>query len=65
VQGLNERKHKNHARGKEMYRRQRTNQLKIDDFMLPFGGKLKADNKWVKLAELMPWDEIDNKYKEG
>lgn len=48
-----------------MYRRQHTNQLKIEDFMLPFGGKLKADNQWVKLAELMPWDDIDNKYKES
>ncbi len=48
-----------------MYRRQHTDQLKIEDFILPFGGKLKADNQWVKLAELMPWDEIDNKYKEG
>lgn len=50
---------------KKMYRRQRTNQIKIDDFMLPFGGKLNADNQWVKLADLMPWDEIDNKYREG
>lgn len=41
-----------------MYRRQRTNQMTIEDFMLPFGGKLKADNQWIKLAELMPWDEI-------
>jgi transposase, IS5 family len=48
-----------------MYRRQRTNQMNIDDFILPFGGKLKADNQWIKLAELMPWDEIDKKYKES
>ena len=49
---------------KEMYRRQRTNQMTIEDFMLPFGGKLNADNQWIKLAELMPWDEIDKKYRE-
>ena len=50
---------------KRMYRRQRTNQMSIEDFMLPFGGKLNADNKWIKLAELMPWDEIDKKYRES
>lgn len=46
-----------------MYRRQR-NQTTIEDFKLPFGGKLNADNQWVKLAELMPWNEIDKKYRE-
>ena len=46
----------------EMYRRQRTNQLTLDDFILPFNGKLNAENQWVKLSELMPWDEIEEEY---
>lgn len=30
--------------------------------MLPFGGKLDAGNQWVRLAKIMPWDEIDKEY---
>lgn len=32
---------------------------------MPFGGKLRADNRWVKLAELMPWDFIEDIYAEN
>lgn len=28
------------------------------DFYLPFGGKLSTDNRWVKLASIVPWDEL-------
>lgn len=38
------------------------NQLTIDDFILPFSGKLRADNRWVKLAQLIPWEKIEIKY---
>lgn len=27
-----------------------------------FGGKLRSDNRWVILADLIPWDEIEEKY---
>ena len=37
-------------------------QLTLDDFKLPFEGKLKADNRWVKMAAIIPWDEIEQKY---
>ncbi|EJL45585.1 MULTISPECIES: hypothetical protein [Brevibacillus] len=34
----------------------RENQLLLpDDFFLPFGGKLNKENRWVKLAQLVPW----------
>jgi len=29
---------------------------------LAFGGKLRKDNRWVQLAELIPWDYIEQKY---
>lgn len=32
------------------------------DFYLPFGGRLRADNRWVQLANLIPWDAIEEKY---
>ena len=33
-------------------------QISIEDFIHPFGGQLSADNRWVKLALLLPWDEM-------
>lgn len=48
-----------------MYRKRDREQLTLDDYVLPFGGKLKADNRWVKLAEMMPWDMIEDIYAES
>ena len=39
--------------------------MTLDDFVLPFGGKLQADNRWVKLSQLMPWDEIEEIYAQS
>ena len=48
-----------------MYRKRDRNQQHIDDFILPFGGELRADNRWVKLAGILPWDFIEDQYVEG
>lgn len=41
------------------------NQLLLpDDFFLPFGGKLDKENRWVQLAQLVPWAEAEKKYGE-
>ena len=45
-----------------MYRREHRHQLSFEDFFLPFGGKLSSDNRWIKLAELIPWDELEDDY---
>jgi hypothetical protein len=45
-----------------MYRREHRDQLSFKDFCLPFGGKLSGDNRWIKLAELIPWDELEDDY---
>ena len=45
-----------------MYRRKDRNQLSFEDIFLPFGGKLSGDNRWIKLAELIPWDELEKDY---
>ena len=37
-------------------------QMTIEDFILPFAGKLAADNRWVKLVAIIPWDEIEKQY---
>jgi len=31
-------------------------------FIQPFGGRLKYDNRWVKLSEVMPWDDLEAAY---
>lgn len=36
-----------------------------DDFLLPFGGKLDKENRWVKLAALIPWWKFEDKYKKN
>jgi hypothetical protein len=45
-----------------MYRRADANQLRIEEFFLPFGRRLNADNRWVRLTKLMPWDYIEEVY---
>lgn len=34
----------------------------FDQFDMVFGGSLKADNRWVVLASLIPWKEVEEKY---
>jgi len=40
-------------------------QTEFVDFYLPFGGKLTKNNRWVKLSELVPWDEVERCYAES
>ena len=37
-------------------------QTEFVDFYLPFGGHLKASNRWCRLAEMVPWDEVESCY---
>ena len=45
-----------------MYRTQHNGQLSIKDFYVPFGGTLDSENRWVLLAELIPWKELEEAY---
>jgi len=45
-----------------MYRQPQVNQLAFEDFVLPFGGKLRSDNRWVLLAKQIPWAEVETAY---
>ena len=38
--------------------------INFDEFFLPFGGKLDGNNRWVKLASLIPWDQFEDEYAE-
>ena len=45
-----------------MYRLPETQQLTFDKFFLPFGGKLRRDNRWVRLADMIPWADFESAY---
>ena len=45
-----------------MYYRHDYDQMSIEDFFLPFGGRLRKDNRWVRLAAMMPWEYIEEVY---
>jgi transposase, IS5 family len=45
-----------------MYRREHRDHLSFKDFFLPFGGQVSEDNRWIKLAEVIPWDELEDDY---
>jgi transposase, IS5 family len=34
-------------------------QLEFVEFFLPFEGGISADNKWIKLAKLIPWEQFE------
>ena len=44
-----------------MYRKP-SRQMTLDDFILPFSGSLSTDNRWVRLARIIPWDQIEKEY---
>jgi len=40
----------------------KSKQLEFEDFALPFNGKLRSDNRWVKMAKFIPWKQFDSSY---
>jgi IS5 family transposase len=44
-----------------LYRKKDNHQI-IDDFILPFDVALRANNRWVINALLIPWDDIEGDY---
>ncbi len=45
-----------------MYYKEDQDQISMKEFFLPFGGRLHKDNRWVRLAGIMPWDRIEEIY---
>jgi hypothetical protein len=41
-----------------MYRKQGQTSIPRETFELPFEGKLSEDNRWVMMANLIPWAEF-------
>jgi len=40
-------------------------QLEFEDFVLPFSGGLRSDNRWVKIAKFIPWAEFESLYSKS
>jgi len=51
------------AKGLRMIRETSDRQLALKDFIHPFGCKLNAENRWVKLAEVIPWGALSAPYQ--
>ena len=45
-----------------MYKKDRYRQFGLTDFNQPVGLKMNPENRWVKKADLIPWDEIEDRY---
>lgn len=46
--------------------RRRRNQIALHEYPVGFGGiKVFPDNRWVKMAEIVPWELVDRKYSEN
>lgn len=37
-------------------------QMEFVEFKSPFGDRLRADNRWVKIADAIPWEIIEEQY---
>ena len=48
-----------------MYGKSNQSDLTPEKFELPFEGKLSSDNRWVIMADLIPWSEIEDEYAEN
>jgi IS5 family transposase len=45
-----------------MYKEKSTDQLDFQGFVLPFGGHLDENNRWVILSKRVPWDQLEEEY---
>ncbi len=47
-----------------MYRKSNQSKLTPDNFELPVAMQLSPDNRWVIMANLIPWSEFESEYAE-
>lgn len=45
-----------------MYKFDKNHQFRFTDFNQPMGLKMNPENRWVKKAETIPWEDIEEKY---
>ena len=46
-----------------MYRKNQEKKIKVEEFDFSIeGGKLDGENRWIIMAELIPWEEFEVEY---
>lgn len=45
-----------------MYKKGDKNTFSFLDFNQPLGLHMNPDNRWIRMADLIPWDELEDKY---
>jgi hypothetical protein len=45
-----------------MYVKKDKNTLELFKELMPWGGKLNENNRWLRLTELVPWEELETEY---
>lgn len=45
-----------------MYKHNERQMNLLNDFFLPFDGKLDPNNRWCQLAAIIPWDKVEDRY---
>ena len=45
-----------------MYKFDRNHQYSLSDFNQPLGMEMNPENRWVKKAAMIPWEEIEDRY---
>jgi len=45
-----------------LYRKKDRNTQMLFKELMPFGGKLNKNNRWLRLRELIPWNELEEEY---
>ena len=48
-----------------MYRKVEVAPKPPSEFEQPFGGSLSPDNRWVKMAQVIPWSEFESEYAQN
>jgi len=46
-----------------MYKSKDRKTLVLFPELFPFGGKLDENNRWLRVSELIPWDELEDEYR--
>jgi len=44
-------------------RRDRLSEGSLFEGLMPFGGKLNSENRWIRLSEQISWDELEGIYR--
>ncbi len=45
-----------------MYKKLEKDQIRFEEFKLSFGGKLDGKNRWIRLASIIPWSDLELTY---